>query len=55
LVDQDADERSPPFIVEDLQAQIPRSTLGAMTGVGHLNSLATADRFNTLPATSLDP
>jgi pimeloyl-ACP methyl ester carboxylesterase len=42
----DADTRSPLSVAEALHAAIPRSTLVVLPGVGHINNIEAADRFN---------
>lgn len=46
LIYGDRDVRSPVKIGEDLHAQIPRSELVVIPGVGHLCNLEAAERFN---------
>ncbi len=42
----DKDVRSPLKVAQDLHARIPRSRLVVIPGVGHLNNVEAADRFN---------
>ncbi len=43
----DADRRSPPTVGEALRAEIPRSALVVLPGVGHASHVEAADRFNS--------
>jgi pimeloyl-ACP methyl ester carboxylesterase len=42
----DADQRSPLYVAQDLQAQINGSTLAVIPGAGHLSNVDAPDRFN---------